>query len=236
MHVVTLIVLYTAQQAEKAAPKNPALYHEVNNTLLRLVQEAKDRLEVEKSQASKVHTPTPIRRTPLEKAREQSQQGSVHPARPGHSKNRDSPLYNEDHDNDVTFLQAENPNDKDERSGSSSTNDVALEHTNKHTGSVKMKEANIHRGPPSGPVKRQKTSIRTEQIGSSRTPTIQKIIAANPEIERREVSASSICKILASQKTIRSMQDNIFGIRLEASSDEYNVYMTTETYSERRST
>ena len=144
-------------QSQNAAPKDPALYNEVNNTLLRLVQEAKDRLEAGKSQASKSHTPAPIRRTPLEKARGQSHQGSVHPARPGHSEYWVSLLLDVDdeNNNDTTFLQAENPDDSDERSESSSNDDVAIEHTNKHTASLKVKQANVYRALSSGPTKRQ---------------------------------------------------------------------------------
>jgi hypothetical protein len=147
-------------QSQNAAPKDPALYNEVNNTLLRLVQEAKDRLEAEKSQASKSHTPAPIRLTPLEKARGQLHQGSVHPARParpGHSEYRVSLLLDVDdeNNNDAAFLQAENPDDSDERSESSSNDDVAIEHTNKHTASLKDKQANVYRALSSGPTKRQ---------------------------------------------------------------------------------
>jgi len=199
--------------------------------LLRLVQEAKSRLEVEKGQASKVNTPAPSRNTPGGPGRGKPQQGSVHPAQAGRAEFQDSPLFALD-DNDDDPPQAENTDNDDEQSETSSTDDVITRH---RLQDMKMKrtyaqETNVH-SPLSGLTKRHKTSDTSAQAPHSHTRAVH-ATSERFNSKRHEIDAGILGRILLTHREVRRMHDRVFSVRLKQGSQIIIVYMTTERASE----
>lgn len=204
----------------------------MNNTLLRLVQQAKERIKVEKAQASKSGAPAPIRNSPTASARA-FHQGSVKPVPAGRPDVfEDSSPFAVD-DNQRDSLQAETfdcEKDGDGQCEASSTDDVNIQRQDNNTKRAFVKHEIVNVSSPNR--KRHKPSRSLEQ----RLPVnscILPVESGRDAIPRREISATLLSRLLVACGNVKQVQDNIFALRLDASPKHCAVYMTSERGSER---
>jgi hypothetical protein len=200
---------------QPARPADPALSEQVNHTLLRLVQEAKERLEVEKSQASKSNTPMPFRNTPG------IAQGSVPRHQAGRVDFQDSPLFASD-DDERDSPQAEHTKD-DQRSEATSTDEVVY-----NRGRLDAKRtyvtADNAESPDSGSYKRRRASAFGSPAGSAGSQLAHNGKAAT--LKREEVPAPTLVQLLKRSKIFKLSQPEVFAYRPGRTG--HTVYITTQ--------
>lgn len=202
----------------------------MNNTLLKLVQQAKERLEVEKGQASKAHSIAPAMRTPAESA-PKFRQGSVNPT-PDRRRNasQDSPLFASD-DDQLASPYAERIYDRshqDDQSEASSTNGMRFRMQHEITKRNFVQQTNVNSLPSQA-----KRYNPTQSLGkdvSEHTP-IRSAVPATP-LTGQVVSAELLWRILLNSGKARKMQNRVLAVGPQSQDFPSVVYLTTERGSE----
>lgn len=193
---------------------------------MKLVQEAKERLEVEKRQASKARNPVPITKTPTGSARP-FHKGSVHPVQDDHGNAfLDSPLFASD-DNQNNPPQAERKYDHDGQSDNSSTNEMNFrmqQHENTKRAFVQRRD--VHSPPMQ--IKRHKPSESLGKISSVPSPVHPTYTRNASSSTGQELSAKLLSKILLGNDIVKQVEDGVFAMRLDESAHCSIVYLTTE--------
>lgn len=199
---------------------------QVNNTLLRLVQDAKDRLEVEKNQASKNATPATAQH-PLQggRGRAPPQEGSVRPAH-GREQFQDSPLFAQEDDesddendgNDdehANYLQEEqhlSTDSDDERSETSSIAYVARSKRVSSSHGNHRRDASVE-DYRAGPAKRRKSTA----VSASR-------LFPSPAKQYVEIETTLVLNLLRRSKEFVKQKNNTFAIKCHR--DGHAMYLT----------
>lgn len=199
---------------------------QVNNTLLRLVQDAKDRLEVEKNQASKNATPVDTQH-PMQGGRGRAlpQQGSVRPAY-GREQFQDSPLFAQEDDESVdendgdnnehaNYLQEEqqhpSTNSDGERSETSSIAYVARSKRATRLHVTYKRDASVE-DSLAGAKRRKSTAASASRLFPS------------PAKQFVEIETALVLNLLRRSKEFVKQKNNTFAIKVHR--DGHAMYLT----------